>query len=58
MKCHVEQCAYLLGKEGEGTVLDNSCIMFVSKHWNAHNGQQVPLVLAGGLGACEKILRG
>ena len=31
-------------------MLDNSCIMFVSEHWNAHNGQQVPLVLAGGLG--------
>ena len=24
--------------------------MFVSEHWNAHNGNQVPLVLAGGLG--------
>ncbi len=48
VKCHVEQYAYLLGKlakmrEGERTVLDNSCIMFVSEHWNAHNGQQVPL---------------
>ncbi len=55
VKCHVEQYAYLLQKlsrmpEGEGTVLDNSCILFVSEHWNAHNGQQVPLVLAGGLG--------
>jgi hypothetical protein len=55
VKCHVEQYAYLLGKlanmqEGERTVLDNSCIMFVSEHWNAHNGTQVPLVLAGGLG--------
>ena len=55
VKCHVEQYAYLLGRlakmqEGEGTVLDNSCIMFVSEHWNAHNGNQVPLVLAGGLG--------
>jgi hypothetical protein len=55
VKCHVEQYAYLLGKlaamqEGESTVLDNSCIQFVSEHWNAHNGQQVPLILAGGLG--------
>ena len=55
VKCHVEQYAYLIEKlvkmpEGDGTVLDNSCIMFVSEHWNAHNGQQVPLVLAGGLG--------
>ncbi len=37
-------------QEGERSVLDNSCIMFVSEHWNAHNGQRVPLVLAGGLG--------
>jgi hypothetical protein len=55
VKCHIEQYAYLLDKlskmqEGERTVLDNSCIMFVSEHWNAHNGQLVPLVLAGGLG--------
>ncbi|QVL34150.1 DUF1552 domain-containing protein [Telmatocola sphagniphila] len=55
VKFHVEQYAYLIGKlakmqEGDRTVLDNSCIMFVSEHWNAHNGQQVPLVLAGGLG--------
>jgi len=55
VKFHVEQYAYLLEKlskiqEGEGTVLDNSCIMFVSEHWNAHNGKQVPLLLAGGLG--------
>jgi hypothetical protein len=55
VKFHVEQYAYLIGRlakmqEGDRTVLDNSCIMFVSEHWNAHNGQQVPLVLAGGLG--------
>ncbi len=31
-------------------MLDNSCLMFVSEHWNAHNSNQVPLVLAGGLG--------
>jgi len=55
VKFHIEQYAYLIGRlakmqEGDRTVLDNSCIMFVSEHWNAHNGQQVPLVLAGGLG--------
>jgi hypothetical protein len=59
VKCHVEQYAYLLEKlskmpEGNGTVLDNSCIMFVSEHWNAHNGTRVPLVLAGGLGGTLK----
>lgn len=55
VKCHIEQYAYLIDKlskmkEGERSVLDNSCIMFVSEHWNAHNGTQVPLVLAGSLG--------
>jgi hypothetical protein len=55
VKCHVEQYAYLLDRlakmpEGDRSVLDNSCILFVSEHWNAHNGQQVPLVLAGSLG--------
>ncbi len=52
---HVEQYAYLVDRlanmqEGDGTVLDNSCLMFVSEHWNAHNSNQVPLILAGGLG--------
>lgn len=55
VKCHVEQYAYLIDRlakmqEGEGTVLDNSCLMFVSEHWDAHNSNQVPVVLAGGLG--------
>jgi hypothetical protein len=55
VKCHVEQYAYLLDRlskmqEGERSVLDNSCIMFVSEHWDAHNGTRVPLLLAGGLG--------
>jgi hypothetical protein len=59
VKCHVEQYAYLIEKlskmrEGTGTVLDNSCLMFVSEHWNAHNGTRVPLVLAGGLGGALK----
>ena len=57
--CHVEQYSYLLGRlngmqEGDATVLDNSCIMFVSEHWNAHNGNQVPCILAGGLGGTLK----
>lgn len=55
VKFHVEQYAYLVDRlskmqEGDSTVLDNSCLMFVSEHWNAHNGNQVPLILAGGLG--------
>jgi hypothetical protein len=59
VKCHIEQYAYLVEKlskmsEGSGSVLDNSCLMFVSEHWNAHNGTRVPLVLAGGLGGALK----
>jgi hypothetical protein len=59
VKFHVEQYAYLLGKldkmqEGDRTVLDNSCIMFVSEHWDAHNGTKVPVALAGGLGGTLK----
>ena len=55
----LSQYAYLIGKldkmrEGDGTVLDNSCIMFVSEHWDAHNGTKVPVALAGGLAGALK----
>jgi hypothetical protein len=54
---HLSQLAYLASKldsmpEGEGTVLDNSCLMFLSNMWSGrkHDNTRVPLVLAGGLG--------
>ena len=54
---HVSQLAYLASKldsmpEGEGTVLDNSCLMFLSELWigRLHDNTRLPLVLAGGLG--------
>ncbi|OJT97433.1 MAG: hypothetical protein BGN82_10115, partial [Alphaproteobacteria bacterium 65-7] len=54
---HVEHYAYLASrldsmKEGEGTVLDNSCLMFLSNMWigRKHDNSRLPLVLAGGLG--------
>ncbi len=54
---HVSQYAYLAQKldsmpEGEGTVLDNSCLMFLSNLWigRKHDNTRLPLVLAGGLG--------
>jgi len=54
---HLSQLAYLATKldampEGEGTVLDNSCLMFLSNLWNGskHISTQLPVVLAGGLG--------
>jgi hypothetical protein len=54
---HLSQMAYLAMKldempEGDGTVLDNSCIMFLSNLWNGskHDSFKLPVVLAGGLG--------
>ncbi|PWT92999.1 MAG: hypothetical protein C5B56_01475 [Proteobacteria bacterium] len=54
---HLSQFAYLAQKldsmpEGQGTVLDNSCIMFLSNMWigRSHNNTRLPLVMAGGLG--------
>jgi hypothetical protein len=54
---HVAQYAYLASKldsmkEGNGTVLDNSCIMFMSNMFvgRKHDNSRLPLVLAGGLG--------
>ena len=51
----VEQYAYLVGKlaatqEGDGTVLDNSCIVIANEQWTAHTTERVPLLMAGGLG--------
>ena len=54
---HLSQFAYLATKldgmrEGGGTVLDNSCLMFLSSLWigRKHDNTRLPLVLAGGLG--------
>ncbi|HLX64800.1 MAG TPA: DUF1552 domain-containing protein [Planctomycetota bacterium] len=43
-------------KEGEGTVLDNSCLMFISSMWSGskHDSSKVPLLLAGGLSGTLK----
>ena len=42
--------------EGNGTVLDNSCLMFISNLWvgRTHNNTRLPLVLTGGLGGTLK----
>jgi hypothetical protein len=60
-RMHLSQMAYLAQKldsmpEGEGTVLDNSCLMFISNMWagSKHDNTKVPLVLAGGLGGTLK----
>jgi hypothetical protein len=53
----VSQLAYLAQKldampEGEGTVLDNSCLLFLSNMWSGtkHDNKKVPVVTIGGLG--------
>ena len=39
-------------REGETTVLDNSCLMFVSNMWSGsqHDSGKLPVLLVGGLG--------
>lgn len=58
---HLSQLAYLAAKldampEGEGTVLDNSCLMFINNMWagRMHDNLRLPIVLAGGLGGTLK----
>jgi hypothetical protein len=58
---HVEQYAYLASKldstkEGNGTVLDNTCLMFLSNMWigRKHDNFRLALVLAGGLGGTSQ----
>ena len=50
----VEQYAYLVRKldsmqEGDGTVLDNSCIMMANEQWTAHSAPRIPLLMSGSL---------
>jgi hypothetical protein len=54
---HLSQLAYLAQKldampEGEGTVLDNCCLMWLSNMWAGwkHDNMKVPVVTAGGFG--------
>ncbi len=58
---HLSQYAYLAKRldempEGEGTVLDNTCLMFMSNMWSGtkHDNTKVPVVTAGGLGGALK----
>jgi len=53
---YVSQAAYLAEKlssmpEGDSTVLDHSCIMFLSNMWSGskHDSTKLPIVLIGGL---------
>jgi len=54
---YVGQLAYLAGrlsemKEGDATVLDRSCLMFLSNMWSGsrHDSGKLPIVTVGGLG--------
>jgi hypothetical protein len=54
---HVTQLAYLAQRlsampEGESTVLDNSCLLFLSNMWSGtkHDNKKIPVVTVGGLG--------
>jgi hypothetical protein len=54
---YVSQLAYVAGRlaampEGDATVLDNSCLMFVSNMWSGsrHDSSKLPVLLVGGLG--------
>ena len=58
---HLGQLAYLAKRleampEGEGTVLDNSCLMFLSNMMSGtkHDNRKVPVVTVGGLGGTLK----
>ena len=54
---YVSQYAYLASKlnamqEGDGTVLDNSCLLFLNNMWSGskHDSTKVPLLMTGSLG--------
>jgi Protein of unknown function (DUF1552) len=54
---YVGQLAYLAGRlakmpEGDTTVLDNSCLMFISNMWSGsrHDSSKLPVLLVGSLG--------
>jgi hypothetical protein len=58
---YVSQLAYLATrldamKEGDGTVLDHSCLLFLSNMWSGsrHDSTKLPLLTVGGLGGTLK----
>ena len=58
---HLSQLAALATRldsmpEGEGTVLDHSCLLFLSNMWSGwkHDNMKLPVVTAGGLGGTLK----
>jgi hypothetical protein len=54
---YVSNLAYLAGRldampEGEGTVLDNTCLLYMSNMWSgtSHDNTKLPILTVGGLG--------
>jgi len=54
---YVSQLAYLAGRldampEGDGTVLDHACLLYLSNMWSGskHDSTKLPLLMVGGLG--------
>jgi len=54
---HLSQFAYIATRldampEGEGTVLDNSGLLFISNMWSGwkHDNMKLPVIVAGGMG--------
>jgi hypothetical protein len=57
VRFHVSQLAHLAQRldemsEGTGTVLDHTCLMFLSNMWSGtkHDNRRVPVITVGGLG--------
>jgi hypothetical protein len=57
VRFHVSQLANLAARldampEGDGTVLDNTCLLFLSNMWSGfkHDNMKLPVVTVGGLG--------
>src|SRR3989441_9073583 len=62
---YCSQLAYLASRldamrEGERTVLDNSCLLFISNLWSGskHDSTKLPVLLVGGLGGTLETGRG
>lgn len=58
---YVSQLAYLASKldampEGEGTILDNTCLLYLSNMWSGtrHDNSRLPVLTVGGLGGSLK----
>ena len=57
---HVEEFAYLVGKlkampEGDGTLLDHTCLLYVHEHAeaNAHKNNNLAVIVAGHAGGLK-----